>query len=598
MSNRKDYYFLQNVTEAELDAGFDDLEQADFNFAVDLGLIGIVEGQGVSEKSGTPDLSVDVAAGTAYSKQGERINIVGTQNVDVSEDDAEVSTAVGSPGNEKWVSVFATFDRALSDPRIDGNSVSVFHVRDESFAFSVVQGTEAAIGAATRPTIPSDKVLLADVRLENGDTQVLDAEIYTDRREDAFASETGSVSITAGTVSAAVDALVSELSGHVDGGGSLHAATSIDYAGSGNWANGSGLTGSPTTVEAAIDQIVADLASIGSGDSGASRIGLHGDDFTQTWSNGAAVQAGGITLFDLIDVRIVGALASQDANEGADLVGISATTSGLADAGTLPASTVWEAFEWLLGELGSTTAGVGNAGDYDIGAGAKSDGSVSLSTGSVGSQLLEIAVELDDRPALGEQATWTGDHTFDGSIQPGSGVEYGLFPARTRYRVLTPMDGIASIASGTPSWDLGYDGTKGAWWETETVGGQLLFPLQVPVGYTLKNIWVYYRNVSSNDSAVAVRRTGEDDTGFATLDWAGANPQNTPLIDEIASGTLPQTGSGGSDYEIASLSLGDHVIVSGQGHFIQIAGSADSDTNKTEVYAIRLEFEHDEMIPV
>lgn len=223
MADRHDYYFRQPVTEAELDEGFAWLEQADWDLIVDQGLDGITSGFGVSEDSGTPDLTVDVAAGTAYSHDGERINVVGSQDVDLSVDDLAVSTAVGSGGNEKWVSLFVEFDRVLGDARIDGASLTVYFDRLESYSFSVVQGVEAGAGLATRPALDPAKVLLCDVLLTFGQTQILNADINTDRRETrAFAS------------------------------------SAFAYGGGPAWADGT--TNPATTVEGQLDKIITELA--------------------------------------------------------------------------------------------------------------------------------------------------------------------------------------------------------------------------------------------------------------------------------------------------------------------------------------------------
>jgi len=290
MANRRDYYFRQKVTEAELDAGFAGLETADFFLSADHDLVGIVAGMGVAEKSGTPDLTVDVAGpGAAYSKQGERISFASLQNADLSQDDGAVSTAVSTPGNSRVVSLFITFDRLLSDPRIDGNAVTVYFQRDESFAFSVVAGAEAATGFEVPPAIDPNKILLADITLDFGQTQILNADIGVTRREDAYRL-TGTLPVVAGTPVEAVTALLAGLNQHIDGIAYAHLAADLIYGGSGNWANGSPLSGSPADVESAIDQIVADLADIvGSGDSGGDRVGMAA--LAGTWADGGGFLA-------------------------------------------------------------------------------------------------------------------------------------------------------------------------------------------------------------------------------------------------------------------------------------------------------------------
>jgi len=257
--DRLDYYFRQKVTEAELDLGFDNAEVADRAMISDNGLIGIMSGLGVSQASPTPNVSVDVGTGVGYDQAGQRLFSNAVENVDVSVDSSSVSTDVATPGNSKIVSVFAEFVRNLSDPRIDGNSQTVFFQRDEDLTFFVKQGAESA-GSPTPPGLESGRILLADITRTYGQTQILTGDIdLTSRREDAFVI-TGSAAGTLreGTAEAMDQAVLDEIESHV-ASGTGHAAASITYAGSGNWANGSPL--SATDVEAAIDEIVSDLAS-------------------------------------------------------------------------------------------------------------------------------------------------------------------------------------------------------------------------------------------------------------------------------------------------------------------------------------------------
>ena len=175
MADRKDFYFRQKVTEAELDDAFDGLEEADRNVLTDLGILGVAKGLAVTEESPTPNITVDVETGAAYDQSGQRMNVPSEQNVDVSEDFLMATTDVAGGGNEKIVSVFLEFQRVLSDPRIDGNSNTVFF-RDESFAFKVRQGAEAS-PPATPPPLQANEILLADITRTNGQTQIFDADI-------------------------------------------------------------------------------------------------------------------------------------------------------------------------------------------------------------------------------------------------------------------------------------------------------------------------------------------------------------------------------------------------------------------------------------
>ena len=185
---RYNFYFEQVVTEAELDAGFEAVEQAEQHFAVDHGLFGVTNGLGVGQH-GIGDLTVDVAGGTAYDQTGQRISFPATQNCDVSIDHLGAPTAVAVPGNEKWVSVFIKFKRVESDPRIDGHGTPLNYDLAEGWEFYVVQGAEAVIPTAVRPATISDGVLLADIHLINAQVQVLTADIDmqtypTGRRQD------------------------------------------------------------------------------------------------------------------------------------------------------------------------------------------------------------------------------------------------------------------------------------------------------------------------------------------------------------------------------------------------------------------------------
>lgn len=239
MANRRDYYFKQKVTEAELDAGFDGLETADRNLVTDANLIGIYQALAVSQQV-SPNLTVQVSGpGAAYDQVGQRIAIPSTQNADLSVDDSSVSTAVTTPGNSRIVSLFIRFKRALSDLRIDGNSATVYFVRAESFEFVVNAGAEAV--GPTPPALRSDAILLADVTRSYGVSTIVNGNISTTRRQ--FAIKTGLIAV--GTVLEAIAAVT--------------AATSLNYGGGGAWADST--TNPAATVEAQLDKIISDLTS-------------------------------------------------------------------------------------------------------------------------------------------------------------------------------------------------------------------------------------------------------------------------------------------------------------------------------------------------
>lgn len=294
MANRVDYFYRQKVTEAELDQGFDYLEQADRALVSDLGMIGIAAGGGVAQHAGTPDLTVDVAGSTTiYDKSGQRILISSLQNVSLATDESAVSTNVVTPGNTKVVSLFAKFTRTLSDPRVDGNSATVYFQRQEGFLFRVMQGAESA-GTPTPVAPQTDSILLVDATRSYGQTQILNADLSVVRREDAYRLTSGTpYTIVAGTAKAAITNLLTYANGHVAGSSGRHAAAAIDYAGSPPWADTTALPAS--TVEAAIDNVVSALA------------GLDAPSLIGAGANGSLLSGGTIrSQLDQLDGRIAG----------------------------------------------------------------------------------------------------------------------------------------------------------------------------------------------------------------------------------------------------------------------------------------------------
>jgi hypothetical protein len=258
VSNRLNFFFRQRVTESELDLGFSYLEQADRAFTVDLGLVNVAHGLAVAQQA-VANLTVVVGGpGAAYDTQGQRIAIASNQTVNCAADYNAVSTAVAGGANEKWLSLFIVFDRALSDARVDGNSATVYFEEAESHTFKVVQGAEAAIGFATKPGLIVDHVLLADIRLINAQTQIVNADISTARRQVIFDIAGSPFAIKQGRFNDALGDLLAHLNTHITTGGpGVHDATSIAYAGGVAWYDG---TANPAvSVEAQLDKIVADL---------------------------------------------------------------------------------------------------------------------------------------------------------------------------------------------------------------------------------------------------------------------------------------------------------------------------------------------------
>jgi hypothetical protein len=371
MADRLDYFFRQRVTETELDLGFELLERADRNLAADLGFVGVVAGAVVSQHAPVPDLTVDVSGpGAVYDQLGERVFFSSLQNVNVAQDDNGVSTAVAAGGNEKIVSVFVKFDRSLSDPRVDGNSLTVFFRRDESFRFIVAQGAEAPAGTALPPPLRSDAILLGDITRTFGQTQILNANISTARRQDAFVVAGSPQSLRRGRTIEAVSDLLALYNAHVGGAADHHAASTVEYAGGGNWADGG--TNPATTVEAQLDKIVADLAAA----TGAPKIGAAATAGAPNALAAGSVKSQVDALLGFINAHINLAAGAHAASA------ISYAGGGSwADGGTNPATTVEAQLDKVIADLAAPT------GAPKIGAAATAGAPNSLVAGSVKSQV-------------------------------------------------------------------------------------------------------------------------------------------------------------------------------------------------------------------
>lgn len=439
MASRRDYYYRELVTEAELDAGFEGLEDADRAMVTDLAVVGVYTGLGVAQ-AGAPNLSVDVGGGTSYDQDGQRCRVPATQNVSVATDSNNQPTTVAGVGNERWVSVFLVFDRSLSDQRTDGNSNTVFFVRDESFKFTVVQGAEAPLGTATRPGLLASGILLADVKLVHNQTQVLNADVSVTRRQWAFAISGAPQSLARGQAKEVFTDLLTYYNNHVTGVADVHPASSLSYAGGGNWADGT--TNPATTVEGQFDKMLTDL---GSG-TGTAKVGGSG------FSVGAATVSAGTLLSQLqllataaahnyagggswLDAspnpqttveaqldKLITDLTSTSGGGGAGKTGCGARTAWLGGR-VNPAISIFGALDKIITDLASTA--VSDDGAERIGFNASGN----LSATDVGAAIRELDAEKGGL-ALANVWTSAGSNTFQGPVVMSGSA--GTFAWRTQ----------------------------------------------------------------------------------------------------------------------------------------------------------------------
>ncbi|MBI3184821.1 MAG: hypothetical protein HYZ28_22005, partial [Myxococcales bacterium] len=399
MANRRDYFFRQRVSEAELDDGFAELERADHDLSADLGFVGVLANAVASQHAPVPDLTVDVSGpGSILDQLGQRVFFSALQNVNVAQDDNGVTTGVSAAGKEKIVSVFAKFDRALSDPRVDGNSLTVFFRRDESFKFIVAQGAEAAAGSAIPPPLRSDAILLADITRTFGQTQVLNSNISTARRQDAFVSSGSPRSIRRGRTLEAVADLLTFYNAHANGTADRHPAAAVDYAGGGAWADGG--TNPAATVEAQLDKVVADLAAA----SGAPKVGAAATAGSPNALTAGSVRSQLDALLGFINSHINNASGAHAASATSYAGG-----GSWADGTTNPATTVEAQLDKVVSDLAAAT------GAPKVGAAATAGSPNALTAGSVRSQIDALLAHINDH----ENAA-TGAHAASAISYAGS----------------------------------------------------------------------------------------------------------------------------------------------------------------------------------
>jgi hypothetical protein len=315
MANRRDYFLAQLVSEAELDAGFNGLELADWAQFADLAFKGIVSGAAVAQHSPTPDLTVDVAIGVVYDKNGKRMSVPSLQVVNLGVDSNSVSTAVVNVGQSKIVSLFLRFKRTESDQRTDGNAATVFFVQDEGFEFFIEQGAESVTPSPV--ALRNDSILLADVTRTFGQTQIVTGNLGTTRRETMFKLVAGALTVTEGTPTASMQAILTHLNNHITSVANLHPATAIDYAGGAAWLDGT--TNPAATAEVQFDKLINDLINQTASNSGAHKMG---SGARTNWLGGRTNPAG--TIFAAIDKIITDLAATTASDDGAERIGAQA----------------------------------------------------------------------------------------------------------------------------------------------------------------------------------------------------------------------------------------------------------------------------------
>jgi hypothetical protein len=239
--DRLRFFFDELVTDGDMNLAFDQVEEADWRLASDLGVFGILGGAVPVPHQPVPDLSIDLTGpARAYDRLGRRVFVGAALTVGLEYDSDGTPTAVSAVGLERWLSVSLRFTRAEYDPRTDGNSQVIQFRQDETAEYIVRIGPEAPAGTAQRLPLESDELLVCDVIRRQGQTEVVATDIDTGRRQtfvmsaaEAIAAQPGlwqTVHPTAPTVQSALDAVDGVLTEHVAGVAHRHRAEHIDVA--------------------------------------------------------------------------------------------------------------------------------------------------------------------------------------------------------------------------------------------------------------------------------------------------------------------------------------------------------------------------------
>lgn len=433
--DRRDFYFKQAVAEDELDGAFDAVENALFNMPLDWGVQGIFSGLAASQIAPTPNLTIDVSDGVAMDQAGERMAPAGNPNVvNCAQDSQTIPTTVTGVGNERYVSVFLKFARALSDPRTDGNNVTVYFKRNESFEFVVVQGAEASVGTATKPAKDPTMLLVCDVHLIHGQTQIQNSDITTTRRDDAFVIADTPLSIRAGTISGAITAMLSNLNGHILGSMGEHPATAITTSATGAWADAS--TVASGTVQSSINGIVSALAAA----AGTAKIGGAAHAGTRYSLAAASADAQHASLQAEIDSILT---------NGIDQI---AVVSSVANLRAIVSSTIVGLFRFVIGALNPQGLYY-----YDSASTATDDGFSTIKPNDLGGgapgrwRIATMGGMLFDQQSGGISSAGYGSVISSGtgtSFADVAGAGVSLLTMQNADRVCITFDAVVEAANG------------------------------------------------------------------------------------------------------------------------------------------------------
>lgn len=161
---------------------------------------GVLDGLGLSENTPTPDLNILIASGYGWEGYGKLIRLTSQQTKDCSID-RNGSSIIPSAGNERYISIVAKHDTALTNPQPDPIEGTLYIYEDDGFVIEVIAGPEATVGSGTLPTIAADELLLGDIGpILSTTTAITDAMIDVSRVQEI--ADAANLLATTGTPSA------------------------------------------------------------------------------------------------------------------------------------------------------------------------------------------------------------------------------------------------------------------------------------------------------------------------------------------------------------------------------------------------------------
>lgn len=185
MADRVDFYFRQRVTEAELDLAFGLLEQADRDLAADIGIYGIVTGAvpHPAQPGAGPQCRPHLAdarlrparAARAHRHRPDRRLLRRSRRHPYGGREPRQRALAGGVPPVRAAALGPSHGRQ--------RAAGLLPARRVLRARRPPEAPEGPVGTATRVAMQPDELLVCDIRLAHGQTQLLNTHINLARRQ-------------------------------------------------------------------------------------------------------------------------------------------------------------------------------------------------------------------------------------------------------------------------------------------------------------------------------------------------------------------------------------------------------------------------------